>query len=178
MVGGDEEGNHMIVNSYHHHGVWRLTDRFVSMAFASDGLVERFYNPDTYNPCDGKFIMGLQFHPECMRKTCSDEFDIVFTSCDHFVRLMPSNQPHYPSLCPPTSHTTLPLSLNRHLYIHRALVLSMEATASPALLDVVPNVVPHTIATHPAIAKVPARGCPNFFIGPCLIKPEKKLMPE
>ncbi|KAK1682907.1 hypothetical protein QYE76_043755 [Lolium multiflorum] len=97
MVGGDEEGDDMIVNSYHHQGVCRLAERFVSMAFASDGLVERFYDPDTYNPCDDKFIMGLQFHPERMHKACSDEFDTVFASCDHFVRLKLSNQPHYPS---------------------------------------------------------------------------------
>ncbi|KAK1324691.1 hypothetical protein QJS10_CPA01g01593 [Acorus calamus] len=55
------------VNSYHHQGVKRLAERFVPMAFASDGLIEGFYEPDAYNPDEGKFIMGLQFHPERMR---------------------------------------------------------------------------------------------------------------
>lgn len=45
------------------------------MAFASDGLMEGFYDPDAYNPEEGKFIMGLQFHPERMRQHDLDEFD-------------------------------------------------------------------------------------------------------
>ncbi|XP_047061390.1 putative glutamine amidotransferase GAT1_2.1 [Lolium rigidum] len=65
----------MMVNSYHHQGVRRLAERFVPMAFAPDGLVEGFYDPDSYSPDEGKFIMGLQFHPERMRKAGSDEFD-------------------------------------------------------------------------------------------------------
>jgi hypothetical protein len=40
-----------------------------------DGLVEGFYDPNNYNPEEGKFIMGLQFHPERMRNQDSDEFD-------------------------------------------------------------------------------------------------------
>uniref|UniRef100_A0A7N2KLU7 Uncharacterized protein n=1 Tax=Quercus lobata TaxID=97700 RepID=A0A7N2KLU7_QUELO len=40
-----------------------------------DGLVEGFYDPDAYNPKEGKFIMGLQFHPERMRCPDSDNFD-------------------------------------------------------------------------------------------------------
>ncbi|KAK6151015.1 hypothetical protein DH2020_015947 [Rehmannia glutinosa] len=63
------------VNSYHHQGVKRLAQRFVPMAFAPDGLIEGFYDPDAYNPEEGKFIMGLQFHPERMRRLDSDEFD-------------------------------------------------------------------------------------------------------
>ncbi|KAL6220428.1 hypothetical protein ACLB2K_008184 [Fragaria x ananassa] len=63
------------VNSYHHQGVKRLAHRFVPMAFARDGLVEAFYDPDAYNPDQGKFIMGLQFHPERMRRPESDQFD-------------------------------------------------------------------------------------------------------
>lgn len=72
----DEQGNmELMVNSYHHQGVKRLAERFVPMAFAPDGLVEGFYDPDAYNPNEGKFIMGLQFHPERMRKNGSEEFD-------------------------------------------------------------------------------------------------------
>lgn len=63
------------VNSYHHQGVRRLAQRFVPMAYAPDGLVEGFYDPDAYNPHEGKFIMGLQFHPERMRRPESEEFD-------------------------------------------------------------------------------------------------------
>ncbi|KAA8547777.1 hypothetical protein F0562_004206 [Nyssa sinensis] len=63
------------VNSYHHQGVKRLAQPFVPMAFAADGLVEGFYDPDAYNPEDGRFIMGLQFHPERMRQPNSDKFD-------------------------------------------------------------------------------------------------------
>ncbi|KAL9456796.1 hypothetical protein AB3S75_005927 [Citrus x aurantiifolia] len=71
------EGNKMeiMVNSYHHQGVKKLAQRFVPMAFASDGLIEGFYDPDAYNPQEGKFIMGLQFHPERMRNQDSDNFD-------------------------------------------------------------------------------------------------------
>lgn len=70
-----EGKNDIWVNSYHHQGVKRLAQRFVPMAFSCDGLIEGFYDPDAYNPEEGKFIMGLQFHPERMRKPDSDEFD-------------------------------------------------------------------------------------------------------
>ncbi|CAO2180838.1 unnamed protein product [Urochloa humidicola] len=75
LTGGEGEDQQLMVNSYHHQGVRRLAQRFVPMAFAPDGLVEGFYDPDAYNPGEGKFIMGLQFHPERMRKPGSDEFD-------------------------------------------------------------------------------------------------------
>ncbi|CAO2825381.1 unnamed protein product [Amaranthus hypochondriacus] len=65
----------ILVNSYHHQGVKRLAQRFVPMAFAPDGLIEGFYDPNTYDPAEGKFIMGLQFHPERMRQPNSNEFD-------------------------------------------------------------------------------------------------------
>ncbi|KAJ0043387.1 hypothetical protein Pint_18730 [Pistacia integerrima] len=71
----EEEKMEIWVNSYHHQGVKRLAQRFVPMAFAPDGLIEGFYDPDAYNPEEGKFIMGLQFHPERMRQPDSDEFD-------------------------------------------------------------------------------------------------------
>ncbi|KAJ4709883.1 Class I glutamine amidotransferase-like superfamily protein [Melia azedarach] len=71
----EENGMEIMVNSYHHQGVKKLAQRFVPMAFAPDGLVEGFYDPDAYNPEEGKFIMGLQFHPERMRNQNSDDFD-------------------------------------------------------------------------------------------------------
>ncbi|KAL3844896.1 hypothetical protein ACJIZ3_002299 [Penstemon smallii] len=71
----EESEMEIFVNSYHHQGVKRLAQRFVPMAFAPDGLVEGFYDPDAFNPEEGKFIMGLQFHPERMRRPDSEEFD-------------------------------------------------------------------------------------------------------
>ncbi|TXG70035.1 hypothetical protein EZV62_004970 [Acer yangbiense] len=62
-------------DNHRHVGVKKLAQRFVPMAFAPDGLIEGFYDPDAYNPEEGKFIMGLQFHPERMRHPDSDEFD-------------------------------------------------------------------------------------------------------
>eukprot|EP00850_Spirogloea_muscicola_P020623 SM000222S06964 [mRNA] locus=s222:61252:63981:- [translate_table: standard] len=47
-------------------GVRRLAGRFQAMAHAPDGLVEAFYDPG-YNPAEGRYIVGLQFHPERMR---------------------------------------------------------------------------------------------------------------
>lgn len=70
-----QDGMEIRVNSYHHQGVKRLAQRFKPMAYAPDGLVEGFYDPEAYNPEEGKFMMGLQFHPERMRKANSDEFD-------------------------------------------------------------------------------------------------------
>jgi gamma-glutamyl-gamma-aminobutyrate hydrolase PuuD len=48
------------VNSYHHQGMRDLAPRFKPMAYAEDGLVEAYYDPK------GKFVVGLQFHPERM----------------------------------------------------------------------------------------------------------------
>ncbi|KMT18588.1 hypothetical protein BVRB_2g027200 isoform A [Beta vulgaris subsp. vulgaris] len=74
LVGAGDQME-MLVNSYHHQGVKQLAQRFVPMAFAPDGLIEGFYDPKNYNPEEGKFIMGLQFHPERMRQPDSDQFD-------------------------------------------------------------------------------------------------------
>ncbi|GAB4828869.1 hypothetical protein Ancab_018529 [Ancistrocladus abbreviatus] len=71
----DQDKMEIFVNSYHHQGVKKLAQRFLPMAFAPDGLIEGFYDPDVYNPEEGKFIMGLQFHPERMRRSDSDDFD-------------------------------------------------------------------------------------------------------
>lgn len=93
------ESNKMeiLVNSYHHQGVKRLAQRFVPMAFAPDGLVEGFYDPQVYNPEEGKFFMGLQFHPERMRKPDSDDFDYPGCASVYQVRF------HYSSIfCIPT----------------------------------------------------------------------------
>ncbi|KAE8663875.1 putative serine/threonine-protein kinase [Hibiscus syriacus] len=72
----EEERMEILVNSYHHQGVKRLAQRFGPMAFAPDGLIEGFYDPNAYyNPDEGRFLIGLQFHPERMRRPYSEEFD-------------------------------------------------------------------------------------------------------
>jgi gamma-glutamyl-gamma-aminobutyrate hydrolase PuuD len=48
------------VNSYHHQGIRRLAHRFEPMAYAEDGLVEGYFDPQA------DFLVGLQFHPERM----------------------------------------------------------------------------------------------------------------
>jgi gamma-glutamyl-gamma-aminobutyrate hydrolase PuuD len=48
------------VNSYHHQGIRRLARRFEPMAYAADGLIEAYCDPQA------SFLVGLQFHPERM----------------------------------------------------------------------------------------------------------------
>ncbi|KAH7528157.1 hypothetical protein FEM48_Zijuj05G0042000 [Ziziphus jujuba var. spinosa] len=87
----DHGSMEILVNSYHHQGVKKLAKRFVPMAFAPDGLVEGFYDPNVYNAQEGKFLVGLQFHPERMRKIDSDDFD--YPGCSHeFVKAVNAYQ--------------------------------------------------------------------------------------
>jgi gamma-glutamyl-gamma-aminobutyrate hydrolase PuuD len=58
------------VNSYHHQGVRHLAPRFQPMAFAEDGLVEAFRDPEA------EFVVGLQFHPERMKEEPSGNWKI------------------------------------------------------------------------------------------------------
>lgn len=55
------------VNSYHHQGIASLAHRFTPMAFAPDQLVEAYFDPEHYDIAAGRFIVGLQFHPERMQ---------------------------------------------------------------------------------------------------------------
>ncbi|KAE8662388.1 putative rnase l inhibitor [Hibiscus syriacus] len=117
-----EEGKmDILVNSYHHQGVKRLAQRFVPMAFAPDGLIEGFYDPDAYNPEEGKFIMGLQFHPERMRRPDSEEFD--YPGCPYayqeFVKAVIAYQKKL------NSSTSLrkPLKLNKEMENKRKVIV-------------------------------------------------------
>ncbi|KAJ1282706.1 hypothetical protein BS78_03G071300 [Paspalum vaginatum] len=100
----------LMVNSYHHQGVRRLARRFVPMALAPDGLVEGFYDPSAYSPAEGKFIMGLQFHPERLRKPGSDEFD--YPGCarayQEFVRAVVAYQERQLQAAAATPHAHVP----------------------------------------------------------------------
>ncbi|CAH9105559.1 unnamed protein product [Cuscuta europaea] len=109
------------VNSYHHQGVKKLAQRFVPMAFAPDGLIEGFYDPDCYDPGQGKFIMGLQFHPERMRKSDSDEFD--YPGCpfayQQFVRAVVAYQKKLAT----TSNIPKSLKLNQEMEKRRKIIV-------------------------------------------------------
>lgn len=48
------------VSSYHHQGIRALAPRFQPMAYAEDGLIEAYFDPQA------DFVVGLQFHPERM----------------------------------------------------------------------------------------------------------------
>jgi gamma-glutamyl-gamma-aminobutyrate hydrolase PuuD len=56
------------VNSYHHQGIRELASRFRPMAYADDGLIEAYYDPQA------AFCVGLQFHPERMLKEYAGNF--------------------------------------------------------------------------------------------------------
>jgi putative glutamine amidotransferase len=55
------------VNSYHHQGIKRISDKFMPAARAEDGLIEAIFMADK------KFIMAVQWHPEFIYK--SDEMN-------------------------------------------------------------------------------------------------------
>ncbi|GKV09716.1 hypothetical protein SLEP1_g21173 [Rubroshorea leprosula] len=121
VVGKSEEKMEIWVNSYHHQGVKRLAQRFVPMAFEPDGLIEGFYDPDAYNPEEGKFIMGLQFHPDKMRRPDSDEFD--YPGCpsayQEFVKAVIAYQKKLNS----TTSVPKPLNLNQEMEKKRKLII-------------------------------------------------------
>ncbi|MQL99799.1 hypothetical protein Taro_032525 [Colocasia esculenta] len=134
----EDGGMELMVNSYHHQGVKRLAERFVPMAFAPDGLVEGFYDPDAYNPEEGKFIMGLQFHPERMRHPESDEFD--YPGCpsayQEFVKAVVAYQRKVASSSAPVGRG---LQMNREMekkrkIIVRSFSLARDMYASRAAL--------------------------------------------
>ncbi|CAL0308278.1 unnamed protein product [Lupinus luteus] len=117
-----EEGEMDIcVNSYHHQGVKRLAQRFVPMAFAPDGLIEGFYDPDAYNPEEGKFIMGLQFHPERMRKTDSEDFD--YPGCPFAYKEFVKAVVAYKKKLNSVTSVEKPLKLNQEIESKRKVIM-------------------------------------------------------
>ena len=54
------------VNSYHHQGIRTLAPGLQPLCYDPDGLVEGFYDPGMYDPENGKYRVGLQWHPERM----------------------------------------------------------------------------------------------------------------
>ncbi|GKU90276.1 hypothetical protein SLEP1_g4286 [Rubroshorea leprosula] len=116
----DEEEMEIMVNSYHHQGVKKLAHRFVPMGFAADGLIEGFYDPDAYNPEEGKFIMGLQFHPERMRDQDSEKFD--YPGCpaayQEFVRAVTAYEKKLSS----STCVAKPLKLNQEMEKKRTII--------------------------------------------------------
>jgi gamma-glutamyl-gamma-aminobutyrate hydrolase PuuD len=116
----------MMVNSYHHQGVRRLAQRFVPMAHAPDGLVEAFYDPDAYDPGQGRFVMGLQFHPERMRRgDGSDEFD--YPGCSRayqeFVRAVVAHQVKPATQVPRGVATATPTKMRREMEKQRKVIV-------------------------------------------------------
>ncbi|KAF8821525.1 putative glutamine amidotransferase-related [Cardiosporidium cionae] len=80
-----EKTNGLIsVNSYHHQGIKVLAPPFTPMAISPDGLVEAFYDQANFDPKNGKFCMGLQFHPERMMDEypgCVRVYEEFITAC-------------------------------------------------------------------------------------------------
>eukprot|EP00913_Durusdinium_trenchii_P023084 g21674.t2 len=59
------DGGELLVNSYHHQGSRELGKGLREMACAPDGITEAFYD-EKYDPENGHYVVGLQFHPERM----------------------------------------------------------------------------------------------------------------
>jgi len=77
------ESGELLVNSYHHQGVEKLGKDLVEMAWAPDGVLEGFYDP-TYDPESGRFVVGLQFHPERMLQDyagCAEVYKAFGRAC-------------------------------------------------------------------------------------------------
>ena len=58
------------VNSFHHQAVSNLADGVLSIADTTDGIVEAVTMPDK------KFVLGVQWHPECMAERFKEQQQI------------------------------------------------------------------------------------------------------
>ncbi|GMH20661.1 hypothetical protein Nepgr_022502 [Nepenthes gracilis] len=117
----------ILVNSYHHQGVKKLAQRFVPMAFSADGLTEGFYDPDVYNPEEGKFIMGLQFHPERMRRAGSEEFD--YPGCPFAYKEFVKAVVGYEKKVAPSARVPKPLKLDQEMENRRKVIVQSFSLA-------------------------------------------------
>lgn len=66
----------IMVNSYHHCGIKKLASNLRPMAHSDDGLIEAYYDPSRYDPKNGRYLVGLQFHPERMQDLVSIQFPL------------------------------------------------------------------------------------------------------
>ena len=85
-ITGQVDGNELQVNSYHHQGVATLGRNLKPMAYAPDGVLEGFYDC-RYSPQEGRFTVGLQFHPERMLGDypgCKAVYDDFMMACKSF----------------------------------------------------------------------------------------------
>lgn len=60
------------VNSYHHQGIKKISERLVAVAKAEDGLIEAVVMPDK------KFILAVQWHPEFTYKIDTNNYKLFF----------------------------------------------------------------------------------------------------
>eukprot|EP00933_Yihiella_yeosuensis_P053051 TRINITY_DN51214_c0_g1_i1.p1 TRINITY_DN51214_c0_g1~~TRINITY_DN51214_c0_g1_i1.p1 ORF type:complete len:426 (-),score=54.17 TRINITY_DN51214_c0_g1_i1:159-1436(-) len=81
-------GGELMVNSYHHQAIGKLGKDLIPMAYSPDGVLEGFYDR-SYNPEEGKFVVGLQFHPERMMDDypgCKKVYERFLIACTAFRR--------------------------------------------------------------------------------------------
>eukprot|EP00443_Scrippsiella_acuminata_P030363 CAMPEP_0115187858 /NCGR_PEP_ID=MMETSP0270-20121206/10710_1 /TAXON_ID=71861 /ORGANISM="Scrippsiella trochoidea, Strain CCMP3099" /LENGTH=381 /DNA_ID=CAMNT_0002601019 /DNA_START=76 /DNA_END=1221 /DNA_ORIENTATION=- len=83
FAGDMSSSGELLVNSYHHQGVKELGNGLVEMAWAPDGVLEGFYDP-SYDSQSGRFVVGLQFHPERMLQDyagCAEVYKAFGRAC-------------------------------------------------------------------------------------------------
>ncbi len=60
--------NEISVNSMHHQGIKVLSEKVREAAISEDNIIESIYLEDR------KFVLGVQWHPECLYKDFEDQF--------------------------------------------------------------------------------------------------------
>lgn len=78
-----QDTDELQVNSYHHQASKTLGSDLVEMARSPDGIIEAFYDP-SYNPNEGHYVVGLQFHPERMLSSypgCAEVYKDFGVAC-------------------------------------------------------------------------------------------------
>lgn len=64
------ESEKIYVNSNHHQSIKELGDNLIVSALSEDGIIEAI------EASDERYLMGLQFHPECLVKKYSEFLNI------------------------------------------------------------------------------------------------------